>query len=1190
MEQRKYIKYKINELEDAYKKGSHDIAVLEDLKEELHHRSTLRARKLLTAVQKSVGGNDHSVQVSREAVSADPTASVKTSKNTNKPEVTTATPKPTIAIVPLHAPAPGQDAAKVIDWDEALTNAEFSPSNSESAKDPKPLLNNPSDILDVWTVLEALSPQSYKKPNDLIIGQGSVAYLQEAREPWLKGEKSRPKTDLYYMLYLGAIDIEKATEKLLSIYQDKRVERPSVRGLAALGVVLLDKKGVPIPNTGLALSSFGWSYARALQGKLQELKSWEIAEKKLVEGMDKYIYRADENDQQLPFTLSQARFVYQWLLKNCEIPAADSLEPSFVIRLYQPYSRGKPEAPLLNSFYLDDLQKAKQTVRTQSTGDALSQYLGITKPKNRFDILKDKQYLEIALQPKYSPAARWPSNGRHSLVLLQQAAVNLAKLQLSSGGLFSVNGPPGTGKTTLLRDIVASVLVDRAKALCAFKSVDDAFEHSGQMKLGNAFVHLYKLDDTLRGHEIFVASTNNKAVENVSKELPLFREIAQDIKEFKYFKTVSDALSDGTEETWGLCAAVLGNAKNRSEFINRAWWDDDTGLRKYFLSITGQLNLEVDNDGNEIFPRVIKECNPPRSMDEAKRRWDFARKEFEETLIKAQGVIDQAQKAYESSVKAAKLKVEIKSLCTNEARQKIEINNAKERYASLEKISEQKKLNVDQLKTQESDQEATKLGFFKRLFFRSEWKEWKIQHSALRIELSRAYKEYKLAQTKTDECSSELSTFHHAISHTQEKKRTLHSQRLTLLAEIEKYSPICGNKLVTSELWALEHDQQQIFSPNFTIETQRLRDDVFVAAFRVHKAFIDASSKQLRQNLGAFFSVLSGKGLPEDKRALLPHLWSSAFLLTPVMSTTFASVSRMLKQMPKESIGWLLIDEAGQAPPQAAIGAIYRSKRVICVGDPLQIEPVVTLPSPLLEAISKHFGVDPFHWIAPDGSVQTLSDNANVYGTTIPRELSEIRIGSPLLVHRRCEDPMFAISNRLAYNGLMVQATVPRESDITSLFGKQSEWFDIKGNAQEKWCPEEGEVVAEMLLKRIAETNGDPEIYVISPFKMVAERMSQRMRMEEYTLIQHGIENPNDWIYNNIGTIHTFQGKETKAVILLLGAPDPAQTGARNWATSNVNLLNVAVSRAKQNFYVVGNKSLWGDLENMKLVARLIGK
>lgn len=40
------------------------------------------------------------------------------------------------------------------------------------------------------------------------------------------------------------------------------------------------------------------------------------------------------------------------------------------------------------------------------------------------------------------------------------------------------------------------------------------------MKVGNAFLHLYQLDPSLLGHEIVVASTNNKAVENLSREIP----------------------------------------------------------------------------------------------------------------------------------------------------------------------------------------------------------------------------------------------------------------------------------------------------------------------------------------------------------------------------------------------------------------------------------------------------------------------------------------------------------------------------------------------------------------------------------------------------------------------------------------------------------------------------------------------
>jgi hypothetical protein len=184
------------------------------------------------------------------------------------------------------------------------------------------------------------------------------------------------------------------------------------------------------------------------------------------------------------------------------------------------------------------------------------------------------------------------------------------------------------------------------------------------------------------------------------------------------------------------------------------------------------------------------------------------------------------------------------------------------------------------------------------------------------------------------------------------QERALEEKLSSALSKLEKYTGICGGKLVTPDLWLSNHEEQQKFKPNFTDKAQRLRDDVFIAAIKLHKAFIDASGKKLRQNMAAYFTCLGGSSLPQDKQQFLPHIWSSAFLVVPVMSTTFASVGRMLKSLPKESLGWMLIDEAGQASPQEAVGAIYRAKRVMSVGDPLQIEPVVTLPSSIIEGIS----------------------------------------------------------------------------------------------------------------------------------------------------------------------------------------------------------------------------------------------
>ena len=149
--------------------------------------------------------------------------------------------------------------------------------------------------------------------------------------------------------------------------------------------------------------------------------------------------------------------------------------------------------------------------------------------------------------------------------------------------------------------------------------------------------------------------------------------------------------------------------------------------------------------------------------------------------------------------------------------------------------------------------------------------------------------------------------------------------------------------------------RRELAAPWADPEFAAARTELFFAALALHKALITAQARRVRRNLNALVDFLSGKGRPGN-RALLAA-WQTLFLVVPVVSTTFASVPSMFGGLGRESIGWLLVDEAGQAPPQQAAGAIWRAKRTVVVGDPMQLELVVTLPWGAQRALLLLFGV-----------------------------------------------------------------------------------------------------------------------------------------------------------------------------------------------------------------------------------------
>lgn len=629
---------------------------------------------------------------------------------------------------------------------------------------------------------------------------------------------------------------------------------------------------------------------------------------------------------------------------------------------------------------------------------------------------------------------------------------------------------------------------------------------------------------------MLIASSNNKAVENVSAELPAIGAIAEDAEDLRYFEPLADTLLG--QKAWGAIAAVLGNASNRSVFKDRFWWDKDTGLFNYLKTVCG-ANVEIETeDGKTRPPRIVVDLDPPVDHREALCNWHSARERFER--------LHKRVAAQSEAVERFRLR------CRH-------LPGFEQAFVACR------------------DHGALRPGLLQRLFRLRRYREWRAEHLPLSAHLVERGKA-AVAAGILPKAAVALDQSPWLGSGADGKAARIDQMIGRELAHLREERATRTCTVVDPDFFTKGREHVQPSAPWYTKEEHRERDALFVAALDLHHAFIDAAAKPLRHNLNAALQIIDGKGFPDaDKDGLIPDLWSSLFLVVPAMSTTFASVGTMLGRVPPQSLGWLLIDEAGQAPPQQAVGALMRVKRAIIVGDPVQVEPVVLLPEDLTTAICKTFGVDAQRFGAPAASVQTLADEATAWFAEFPARVGSRTVGVPLLVHRRCADPMFSIANRVAYEGLMVQAKRPGASPIRDRLGP-ARWIHVEGSGQDKWCEAEGRATVEMLEDMVG-AGIALDLYLVTPFVVVADGLRRMIR--ESAVLRAALPEIDSWVRNRVGTIHTVQGREAEAVIFVLGAPNADQMGARGWAGKTPNLLNVAVTRAREVAYVVGSRSLW---------------
>jgi len=1068
-------------------------------------------------------------------------------------------------------------------------------------------------IVRYWHAVELLQPQA--APKRKIRGNSYDAFIHDtpiARPvlPWdpesIIAREELPKKRVWsHTLYAHLYDSRRVAEQLKAVFGvDQGYREPQFRE-SALFALKFDMAGRMVEDS-FVLSSEAW-----FLGKILTRQDWtwgfEEAQRAIGERIKAMLRH--------PVSADDLRELTEWLLHDIGLADffAMAENPQFRFRSRPvPPDRVEQEDDPLNSFFLDDLAHVAASIGDGVNSRALSQYLSRHDPNGRLHVDDDRASLPLIelLMPDAYADGCWPTERHLGLVHSQQLAVNAILGKLSeSEGLLGINGPPGTGKTTLLRDLIAAIVTRRADMLATLQRASDAFVRNGRETAndGGREQACFPLAPSFYGFEIVVALSNNGAVENVTLELPQRDKIDESwLPEAEYFADLG-ALITG-KPAWGMISGALGSKARRTAFVQRYFFgnsaavqkarpaeasggaDDDRGAGDGSAAgineeisddaaltieeLVSELWLEIEENQseaveNEDEPQGLFEwltakikVNEGRSSEQRRSIWQRAVADYKAAKAAAHEIAASAERirglVRDIDLKAGQIADEQRALRSIEQ----ELDGTRQDLV---------RLDAEEAKTARIALQASLAALERHLKLRPSWLAnlfslWGAQRR-WRLELSLVDTQRRLAQLEFDRVTrlirqlegtrEELET--KAIATRHEINR-LQVQTEQLRRDATELASACGAEHLLA--WLREGvigrgEAIELAEPWRIDGWRQARARVFIQALKLHRAFFELEPSRLRTNLFLANAMLEGARYYGFSRDAIRSAWASLFMVVPVLSSTFASFARSFSTLGAGEIGWLLVDEAGQAPPQAAVGALWRARRALLVGDPLQLKPIITVSDAALEHMRTGYDVDA-HWLPNRQSAQTLADEATPWGRMMGPAGSKSWVGLPLAVHRRCDRPMFALANRIAYDGAMVYGTIAPSPARETSASLETGWIDARGTSEGNWVPAEGRALQDLLATLRADGVQDEDISVITPFRDVLQRLRAMLRGKKI-------------VY---GTIHTMQGKESAVVVLVLGG-NTAGPGARNWAVSEPNLLNVAATRAKRRFYVIGDRSDW---------------
>jgi hypothetical protein len=273
---------------------------------------------------------------------------------------------------------------------------------------------------------------------------------------------------------------------------------------------------------------------------------------------------------------------------------------------------------------------------------------------------------------------------------------------------------------------------------------------------------------------------------------------------------------------------------------------------------------------------------------------------------------------------------------------------------------------------------------------------------------------------------------------------------------------------------------------------------------------------------------------------------------------------RQLELTPK-LFDLVVIDEASQCSIPSVLPLLFRARRALIIGDPMQLGHIPGVSPQQERQARTRAGL----------SAAQLEHHRLTYHVHSSYHAAEQHGEGALLLdeHYRCHPRIADVVNGHCYGGrLRVLTDVRRQVPALDPVGAADPapvlgWVDVpsggsaRGGDGRSWRnAAEAEAVRCVVDGLLAGLEPDATVGVVTPFRAQKEALARMWRDDDRV---------------RVGTVHTFQGGQRDVMVLSPVAAPNTPPRTTHWVASQVNLWNVAVTRAKSQLITVGDLAFW---------------